>query len=496
MSALGGLLFFFGIPVACIGGVVWVVARSRARRAETAAMTDVQREWFNAEAGHRESVAFADRDRRSVAKTEQQRVQAAEAALAQAQEVGTRAVAKVGSVKLWENRVDAGGTTLSFEHGPVAARVDSVAPAQVGGKQQPGSASLTVAGAQGSATVVLPYGKLAAAQALAAQVEPVSSSWPQTVAAGQSAVQDATAALGRAQEVRANNLAAADAALAAVAADRRRVDEARAQLPTSFCPTCGANVAVSPGGQCPEGHSALQEYQPGSSTPVRVVPRIRRGTRAGQIMVAVGVAMLIAGLGIAVATAPPAQPAAPSGGQAASTPATQPAKPAQVATVAAQADPVLAAPSLAPAAEPAAAEPAPAGPAPLTDAEQSYLNQAEDISNATASALGDLSDTLTNDPAGVLLGGDSMIKAATAAGIIQASYKQAQKLHPPASLAGVHKKWLGALKDYSAAMDRLADGIDNKDTKQMEAATKLMNRGQTKLTAATAAMNEFSATHQ
>ncbi len=139
-------------------------------------------------------------------------------------------------------------------------------------------------------------------------------------------------------------------------------------------------------------------------------------------------------------------------------------------------------------------EPAPAPEAKaLTADERAYATEVGTMSLTLAEAVLGLSEVLQNDSAGVMLGGDSQIEAAVYAGVIQSVYQQAKDLKPPASMQGIHDKWLASLKDYSDSMDHLAKGIDNVDTAEIDKAAVLMTSGGAKTVEATELLQEFTA---
>lgn len=133
---------------------------------------------------------------------------------------------------------------------------------------------------------------------------------------------------------------------------------------------------------------------------------------------------------------------------------------------------------------------------PITAQEAAYALKVADINETAGDALLNLSRLLSDDPVGVLSGGEVTVEAAVYAGIIQGSYTEAAGLTPPASMKPIHAKWLGAMKDYYDAMDHLAKGVDNMDADEMQVATDLMSSAGQKMNEATALLTELQATKE
>jgi len=77
--------------------------------------------------------------------------------------------------------------------------------------------------------------------------------------------------------------------------------------------------------------------------------------------------------------------------------------------------------------------------------------------------------------------------------VVKLTYQTDSALDPPADMTDIHTMLLDALRDYDAAMDYLADGIDKSDVESINKATELMEEGNDKLVSAEAGVESYLA---
>ena len=118
--------------------------------------------------------------------------------------------------------------------------------------------------------------------------------------------------------------------------------------------------------------------------------------------------------------------------------------------------------------------------------EQVYLQENAEIANTVSSALTSMGTIVAKYP---FISEDEKLVLVVSMATIQSGYTEAQKLTPTAKYEEVHKLVLIAYKNFSNAMDNLANGLDTSDVTLINKATQQISTGDTYIKEATAILN-------
>lgn len=122
---------------------------------------------------------------------------------------------------------------------------------------------------------------------------------------------------------------------------------------------------------------------------------------------------------------------------------------------------------------------------------QMYSMRAAEIWQQVGSALGNLSDLLQEPK---LTNQDWAVEVAVQLATIRVAYLQLSEVVAPAELDEIHVLSLDALSDCNAMTYHLANGIDNLDATELDAAVGLLGSCNAKTLEAIEMMNEYSET--
>lgn len=110
------------VIAAGVGAYVWLLLR---KRRAIAAMTPEEREFHEARKRYEEAVALAEKTVRTTTEAWTKPVQAAEDALADAHNIGSRPLGSFDKIRLFEDHIETPQGALRFENGVVEATVDT-----------------------------------------------------------------------------------------------------------------------------------------------------------------------------------------------------------------------------------------------------------------------------------------------------------------------------------------------------------------------------------
>jgi hypothetical protein len=127
------------------------------------------------------------------------------------------------------------------------------------------------------------------------------------------------------------------------------------------------------------------------------------------------------------------------------------------------------------------ADPEPEG---FTAKETVYMEDVRDTAEGVGDAL-----TMISEAAGAypLWDDEDVLRAAGGVAILRMAHDDWKKRKSPSGrFDRLHVLWVGTLKDFRGAADKLAKGVDNLDGDALDDATALMTKGNQKATKATA----------
>lgn len=297
MSLLSSAMLWLGGIGVVAAAIAWGVEYQRSRDVELELMTDEQRDWYEAELEYRNITKEAEKDHAATEKAEAKNVKKAQKNLRTAEKVGSRWLSSLGAIRLYENRVEIGDISFSFEQGPLETSLDTTLPSKTGNKQDPGSVAITVSGSKGSASAKVVYSKLKSAQNIASLIEVSSKKWPELKITAAKGVEGAAVFLRETVENQGKIVGESSSRLAEVVSDRSAIEATRSKLETAFCTRCNCNVSVSDD-RCPYDHEDLLEYRPDNYNRVRATERSVRGERFGQIALTASAVIFLIGIWI------------------------------------------------------------------------------------------------------------------------------------------------------------------------------------------------------
>jgi hypothetical protein len=261
------------IIVVAVAALLFFVWRGMERRRRMAAMGPDERELYEAQKQYEAALHLAQETLERAEETWSRRVKKAEEAVSEARRIGSRPLGSFQKLSLYEDHIETPEGAFRFENGPVEAVVDSarnLASARESALSRAGREVLQELVSRGSGpegmralyllvetpifvtvTEVKPDDEVKARQFLHG-VNGAAGSVPSITQTREQAVAQAQADLDATEAERDAALAAARTEMAAVKADTRRVEAARAKVRPPGTPPLGSGAG--PGAPPPTGN--------------------------------------------------------------------------------------------------------------------------------------------------------------------------------------------------------------------------------------------------